>query len=347
MMNRLEVLSQVDREAWNAEVVRLKGGPFHTYEWSRFSSESNHTRPLFVKWHKDNDETAAMGLGQLERKAIAGYSIMTCFSMGSFPASTERECINESIDGLMDYCQKNGIWSLRMHSFGTPIGTEVLQQYGFKVERRWEFLVAMDGSEDDLWKRLHSKKRNLIRKGQKAGLRVNRAFEPKDLLQFRALAVETQRRKADEGISFPRPPGDRYYRLLKERLMDTGLGRLYMAFDGDRPVGGAFFAGFNGSAYYMLSSAIETGLRKAAPDLILWSAMTDYMREGFRLFNLGGLSEGELKNCPLEESGLYHFKQRFSAEAYPCFKGTFIFRPKELKVYSFLKSLKFRLSNIW
>jgi lipid II:glycine glycyltransferase (peptidoglycan interpeptide bridge formation enzyme) len=225
------------------------------------------------------------------------------------------------------------------------LGTEILQELGFQVEKRWEFLVHIEGSEDELWRRVHTKKRNLIRKGRKEKLGVKRAAEFQDVMQFRALAVETYNRKTQQGVSFPQPAEDTYYRLLKERLIDAGLGRLYMAYEGDQAIGGAFFVGFNATAYYMLSSATEEGLRKAAPDLILWTAMTDFLKEGFRLFNLGGLSERELEGRPLEESGLYHFKKRFGAEVHPCYKGRLILRPTQFKLYSLLKTVKSRLSR--
>jgi hypothetical protein len=339
-MNEIELLTRVEPGAWNAEVVRLKGGPFHTYEWSQFSCENNRTEPKYIKWGKGDGAVEAIGLGQIRRTEFAGHSLLTSFSMGSFPAVTNAECLKESLRALIRYCQGHRIDLLQMHSFGTPLGTELLEEFEFQVEKRWEFIVAMDSSEDDLWKRLHTKKRNLIRKGQKEGLQVNRVFGLQDVMEFRALTVETYNRKTEQHVSFPKPADETYYRLLKERLMDTGLGRLYMAYGDERAISGSFFVGFNRSAYYMLSSASEEGLRRAAPDLTLWKAMTDYRKEGFHLFNLGGLSERELNGLPLEGSGLYHFKKRFSADVLPCKKGFLILRRKQFRLYSFLKGVK-------
>jgi Acetyltransferase (GNAT) domain len=344
-MIHIEALPQVDPHAWNVEVQRLKGCPFHSYEWSLFSASANESASLYLRWLNEDGAVLAAGIGYEKNKNIAGLPFYKRLSLGSFPACDGPLPGSQMLDSLVSSSRERGFMSLAINSFGTPYGTEILHEFGFEVTKRWEFLMDMDGNEDDLWKKIHSKKRNLIRKGQKERLMVNRIFDLKKLMQFRSLALETYNRKKDQGISFPRPAEETHYRLLKERLLDTGLGRLYMAYDGDQAVSGAFFVGFNGTAYYMLSSANDQGLKKSAPDLILWTCMTDYQREGYKIFNLGGVSEHDLNGQILEKSGLYHFKKRFSADVHPCYKGTLVLRPKQFKLYSVLKEVRARLSR--
>lgn len=342
-MQGLQVLDRVAPAAWNAGVKKLNGCAFHTLEWGDFSAGWNGTRPLFFRWSRPGAEPYALGLGQLEQKKVAGLAVWTALFMGSLPAAVEGDGPVEAVKSLIEYSRMIGVGALEVHSFGTPRGTEFLKDHGFDIQRRWEFLVTLEGGEEELWKRIHSKKRNLIRKSEKEGLRVIRASESGDMQRFRDLARETYERKMRAGVSFPPPAPERYYALLKEKVIDTGLGRLYLAYDGDEAVGGAFFVGFNETAYYLLSSALEQGLRKAAPDLILWTAMVDYLREGCRIFNLGGLSERELEGGALEDSGLYHFKSRFSAEAAPCYRGTLTLRPARRKAYDLLRKTKSKL----
>jgi lipid II:glycine glycyltransferase (peptidoglycan interpeptide bridge formation enzyme) len=130
-----------------------------------------------------------------------------------------------------------------------------------------------------------------------------------------------------------------------DRLIDRGLGRLYIAYEGDKPIAGAFFAGFNRKTYYMLSAANGEGLQKAAPDLVLWTALTDYLHEGYKLFNFGGLSEGELNGSPLEESGLFHFKKRFSSQERLCYKGYLELRPRLHTLFQVLGKIRVLVSR--
>jgi hypothetical protein len=340
-MSLLEVLPQVDPAAWNAEVCRLNGCPFHTYEWSLFSASANNATPLYLRWLNEDSAVRAVAIGYEKKKSVAGVPFNKALSLGSFPAFDSFPSVAQLLGPLISYCEDHGFTSLDINSFGTPHGTEILYEFGFEISKRWEFLVTLGKTEEEVWKNIHSKKRNRIRKGQKEGIQVLRVSGIKDMMSLRALDVETYERKKRKGIEFPIPSAESHYILVKEKLIDTGLGRLYMAYDeDDQAISGAFFVGFNRIAYYTLSGAGEKGLKKAAPDLLLWTAMTDYLKEGFNLFNLGGISEKDLNGQPLEESGLYHFKIIFGAGAYPCFKGKLVLRPKQFKLYSLLRKTK-------
>jgi hypothetical protein len=335
----------VDPVAWNDDAKRLDGCAFHSYEWSIFASEKNPERPVYFRLEDESGKTQALAVGYQQSKKLGGRTFFKTLSFGSFPACREPGLQETAIRRIIDYCRKAGIMELSIHSFGTPFQTQVLSEMGFSTTRRWEFLLDLPETEEALWGRIHSKKRNLIRKGQKEGVRIVTALGLDQLIQMRNLAAETQKRKEEKGISFP-SPDEKYYQLMKQRLIDSGLGRLYLAFDGEEPIASAFFVGFNRKAYYMLSAADEEGLKKAAPDLILWTAMTDYLREGYKLFNLGGLSERELNGGSLEESGLFHFKKRFSSQECLCYTGLFRVRPFQHSLFQFMKAIRSRVNEV-
>lgn len=335
-----KISTNVDPVEWNKDIISLNGCCFHSYEWSVSSSERNNAKPLYLRWFDETGVLQCAGFGLISGRSLAGLISNKTLSLGSFPACRDTSFLKNTIQEIIKYCTKNSIAALKMNSFDTPFGTEILQKLGFSVSKRWEFLIDLNMSEDELWKKLHSKKRNLIRKGQKANLIIKRAQQLDELMNFRNLAIETWKRKTDSGIAFPSPGTEKYYQQLKDKIIDENLGRLYLACDGEEPVAGAFFAGYNKKVYYMLSSANEQGLKTAAPDLLLWTSMADYRKEGYKMFNLGGVSENELNGQPLEKSGLYHFKKRFSAHVHPCYKGTLVLRPTTHKIYNFLKRTK-------
>lgn len=339
-MAKFQADLDVNKDEWDKDIISIDGCCFHSYERSLSSSRINNAKPLYFKWFDDAGGLQCAGFGLISGKSIAGFLSNKTLSFGSFPACRDTDFLKYIIKEIMRYCTKNSIAVLKMHSFDTPFGTEILQELGFSVSKRWEFLINIEISENELWGKLHSKKRNLIRKGQKANLIIKRVQQLDELMHFRNLAVATWKRKIDSGIAFPSPGSEQYYQVLKDEIIDKNLGRLYLAYDGDEPIAGAFFSDYNKRVYYMLSSANEKGLKLSAPDLLLWTSMTDYRNEGYKVFNLGGLSEDELNGQPLEKSGLYHFKKRFSADVHPCYKGILVLKPTAYKIYSFLSKLK-------
>jgi hypothetical protein len=337
MMKRLAAETNVDPGAWNSIAVRLGGCCFHSYEWSLFSAGNNNAVPLYFRLHDPSGNAVSVGFGLLRHKRIAGLPFCKTLSFGSLPAADSADSLDGMIDEIIAYCRMKRMAALEINSFGTPLEADILRERGFSLKRRWEFVIDIGKNEEDLWQEVHSKKRNLIRKAVKAGVRVERKTDIGSMMRFRNLALETWNRKRSQGVAFPEPAPEAYYSLLKHKLADKGLGRLYLAVEGDDVTAGAFFACWGDWAYYMLSSSGDQGLKNAAPDLILWTAITDFQKEGYRTFNLGGVSEGELDGRPLEESGLYHFKIRFSAEVRPCYRARLILRPLCYRLSGFMQ----------
>jgi len=340
-MTHLEIIKDVNPTEWNDGVIRLNGCTFHTYEWSLFSSEVNQEKSIYFRLKNDGNITA-QSFALKTSRTLLKTELFKSLSFGSMPAAKNETSQRDIVEKLIQYAREDGITSISFHSFGTPYGSDILPELGFNVSKRWEFLLDLCDNEEDLWKKIHSKKRNLIKKGQKSGVVVKRCDDISEVLELRQLALATQKRKEDADIDFP-VADESYYISIKKKLIDIGIGRLYLAYEGQRAIAGAFFVGFHDSAYYVLSSADKEGLDKAAPDLILWTCMTDYQKEGYRIFNLGGVSEHDLHGTPLEESGLYHFKKRFSADEVPCYRSELTLRPANKKLWTGLRKAKARI----
>jgi len=340
--------STVDSGRWNQAVVRLIGCPFHSYEWSRFSSENNGRPALYFALRDSAGEIVAQSYGLAENKLFARLPRFRILSFGSLPAYKDPFALREMMRQVQVFGAQQGFMAVEWNSFGTPRACRLADIPRNSIgQRRWEFVVDLERSEENLWESLHGKKRNLIRKAVNSALRIETAQDISQILLYRSLAEETWRRKCNAGIPFPAPAGEDYFKRVKRMLIDKKIGRMVLAYDGPRPVAGALFVGFNQSAYYVISAANETGLKMSAPDLVLWKTMTAYLQEGYKTFNLGGLSEHELGNDPLEQSGLYHFKKRFCAEVHECYKSLSVIRPREQRVYGRLAPLKSKIRRFF
>lgn len=263
-MNHLEIIPKVNPSEWNDEVIRLNGCSFHTYDWSLFSGEVNRAKPVYFRLKNEGNQIISQSFGLRTSRKLLKADVFKSLSFGSLPASQDEISQRDMIERLIQYSKKESMTSISFHSFGTPYGTDILRESGFKVDKRWEFLLDLGDSEEDLWKKIHSKKRNLIKKGHKSGICVKRCSDISEVLELRQLALATQKRKESDDIPFP-VAAESYYRSIKEKLIDKGLGRLYLAHEGERAIAGAFFVGFHNSVYYVLSSADKEGLDKAAP----------------------------------------------------------------------------------
>ena len=342
----LEVLSKVDPSEWDNQVIKLYGNCFHCYKWIQYSSRVNNSTPLFFQLYDDSNTICAISFGLLSGRKIAGIPVFTSLSFGSFPASENNDTSQVMIQNIIDYSKHNKIVTLSFSSFGTPFGNDILNSLGFTTQKKWEFVLDIEKTADELWDELDSTKRRSIRRGRKNELVVSLAQNMDEVLQFRNLAVKTYDRKTEQGISYPKAPPETYYQTLKNKLIDEGIGKLYLAYDEGQVVAGVFIIGFNKQSYYMLSSSNDIGLKKSAPDLIIWNSIVDFIAEGYSMFNLGGLSETELDGLPLEQAGLYRFKQKYSAEVIAGCKGNLVLKPKTFQLFSFYRIVKNRFKQL-
>jgi lipid II:glycine glycyltransferase (peptidoglycan interpeptide bridge formation enzyme) len=339
-MKSLSISSQVEREKWNRLAAKNRGCPFHSHEWTIYSSTSNQEAPLYFKWKNKKNAVTGIAFGLSQIKRLGPIKIKKNLYFGSLPALEDENTLDTALADILKYCREENIMSLSFNSFGTPKKVEYFNNINCSMSRRWEFLIDMNIKEEELWKKLHGKKRNLIRKGIKANLVVKKTDALEDILAYQQFANETYLRKKKKGIPYPGPGSHEYYKLMKEMLIDKNIGALYLAYNERQPVAGAFFVSSFQQVYYTLSSANQDGLRTAAPDLLIWSAMIDFQKRGYKIFNLGGLSESELNQQPLEKSGLYHFKKRFSADVKTGFKCDIVFKPSMKKVLDLCSKVK-------
>lgn len=345
-MYQLTVSHSVEPEKWNHALKDLQGCPFHTYEWSRYSGENRGRPVVYFTLTDEGGNIAALAHGQVSSRLSGNRKNFRSLGFGSFPAFKDAESLNGIIQHVRNYASGDGFMSIDWTSFGTPDACKSCNVLSENGKKRWEFIVDLEGTEEDLRKRLHGKKRNLIKKAEKSGLRIERAQSRDQVLGYRDLALKTWQRKTEQGISFPMPPGENQFMLMKRHLIEPGIGRMYLAYDDTDAVAGAFFAGFADTAYYVLSAAGETGLKKSAPDLLIWTAMRDYQGDGVSRFNLGGVSEDEVPENELEKSGLYHFKIRFAAQVKPCFNSKSILKPKQYQFWRLFDAVKPKLRSV-
>ncbi len=325
---------------WDRQVIDLGGCGFHTVQWSIYSASYNRSRPLYFLILDHRGDAAAMAHGLVTERRPLGLRIHRALSLGSLPAARFQEDRERAICEIVYYARCHHFSSVAFQSFGTPFRSEILESGSFSLTKRWEFLVDLPPGAVELWKALDGKKRNMIRKAEKEGVEIRRGGGYSDLLKFRELAVCTRDRKRRQGIAFPDPGEERRFLLMQQQLLDPGFATLYLASAQGKVVAGAVLVHFHDMVYYILSAADEEGLRRAAPDLILWKAMQEAIEGGYRIFNLGGLSESELHGAQLEDAGLYRFKVRFSAEVHQSWRAECILQPRLHRAYLALRTMR-------
>ena len=161
-------------------------------------------------------------------------------------------------------------------------------------------------------KEIHTKNRNVIKKGEKNGLKFIADYEFKYLDDFVKLYDQTMDKlNADDFYYFD----DKYYQQFVKNV-PSFLGVVTLE---DKIISAALFMYDGCYAHYHLSGSDKAYLNYLPNNYMLYHAALELKRQGAELFHLGGGTTSD------ENDSLLSFKRKFSKDLYQFSIGKVIF----------------------
>jgi lipid II:glycine glycyltransferase (peptidoglycan interpeptide bridge formation enzyme) len=177
------------------------------------------------------------------------------------------------------------------------------------VPRAFRHGIAIDGDPDRVFAGFPSKTRTHIRQAERRGVTVRRAAEPGDLVDiFYRLHLRNRRR-----LGVPVQPR-RFFRMLWENLIKTGLGLVLIAEAAGQPVAAAVILAWNGTMVGKFIASDEQAWSLRPNNLLVWHAVQAASELGCRWFDFG--------RTDAANTGLRAYKQSWGAVEEPLVYGT-------------------------
>lgn len=159
--------------------------------------------------------------------------------------------------------------------------------------------LPREGNPDEtLMSAFHSKTRNMIRKAEKLGVRVE--VDPR-AMEFLVEVHEANMREIGG-----RPKSRRFFELLPRHFREGKDFRIYRATLSGEPVAALLLLFHNGTVEYFTPVVRKESRESQALSATIWTAMRDAAREGYGWWNWGGTW--------LTQDGVYRFKSRWGTE---------------------------------
>ena len=323
---------------WDDIVRGLGGTVFHSSLWASYSARvSPHSRPLFITLTSGSGRTLGAALGFVTQSPHWAMRPLTrIWSMDALPL-VDGVSLDEFARLLESEARRSGAVELRLDSFASPFGGE-LQNCGFDLTARFEFELALEPSEEDLWNGLEYKRRKNIKKAARMGVVVRDAAPEEGIPALRRLqASSSERITARGGPDIARrvqPGGDPV-----QVLLDAQAGKIVVAVVDGEIVSSGLFVCFNGQAYHLLSGHSGRALETQAPTLLLWETIRRLRAEGISRFNFGGTSADALRE-ESPEHGVYLYKLAFGGVRKGCFSGRKLLRPRAAAAAAALQRIR-------
>ncbi len=197
---------------------------------------------------------------------------------------------------------------------------EVFRRHGYEWEDHLDYHIDLTQSEEELWNRVQSRRRNEIRKAIREGVTVHTpgdggpAFDPYPPI------AEVYRR-----IRLPLP-GPEYFRKAEELLSPAGHWRPFGAFYNGRLIGTMLALCCRDTIYNWYAGSHQEFYDKNPNDLIPWEVMRWGKAHGYRVFDLGGAGK------PGVPYGVRDYKQKFGGEMVNFGRYSLVHRPALFRI---------------
>ena len=182
------------------------------------------------------------------------------------------------------------------------------------IEDRKTVAIDLSLEENDIWmQEIHTKNRNVIKKGEKSGLSFVVDNDYKYLSDFIRLYDATMDKLDAADFYYFK---QQYYEEFVRTLPNSFLG---VVLHEDKVVSAAIFMYEGGYGHYHLSGSDVSALKLSPNNFMLWHAALELKRRGVKVLHLGG------GTTSAEDDSLFCFKSRFSKHTYQFCLGKLIF----------------------
>lgn len=335
------ILETVDKKAWDQKLCSMGGTIFHSSAWAAYIEKTSETIiPQYIEVVSDERETLGLALGFHQaspRRYISRFTKRLWLDAIPFVKDHNKAILCEVLELLNKEALNRGYMELFIGSYASVDCSEEMKKLNFEVIKRFEFILDLDVSEDDLWRELAHKRRKNIRKARRLGIVLRDMSNDKGLTELRRLQGESiYRIREREGTIVGQHIHTQDDPL--KVLIESGHGRIMVAESDGEYVSASLFTCFNGIVYHTISGHDAKALETQAPTLLLWEMILKYRSEGVRKFNLSGC-KADAADEDSSEHGIYTYKKAFGADPLKCASGRKVFHKYRERAVSIAKTI--------
>lgn len=173
---------------------------------------------------------------------------------------------------------------------------------------KFNFLIDLTKSEEELLKAMHPKTRYNIKVAEKHGVKVEERTDDEALDIYLKLYFETTKRQGFTGHS------PSYHKKVWEVLKKDHMARLLIASYKDEPLTAWMLFNFKDTLYYPYGGSSKSHPEVMANNLIAWEAIKLGKKLGLKTFDMWGAARVRNPERSDPYFGFHNFKKGFGGE---------------------------------
>ena len=283
---------------WADFVARQSAAtPFHHPEWAKLVANCYGFRGFAIA-ASDTTGKIRAGLPVIEVRHLRGEPkwVSLPFTDYCAPLVPDPQQEADLVAALQQASQAAGV--RRVEIRGPLAGAAPLGATAYR------HVISLQDCPEQVYARFRRTARQQIRQAESNGVTVRQATRPEDLTEvFYRLHTRTRRR-----LGMPVQPR-RFFRMLWDSVISTGLGLVLIAEASARPVAAHVYLAWNGAMTAKFNASDESAWPLRPNQLLFWHSIKTACEQGCHSFDFGRTDAGN--------EGLRAFKRSWGAAEEP------------------------------
>jgi hypothetical protein len=296
-IREIQRINPIGHPGWNALIAaHPKHSFFHTAEWAKVLADTYGYAPVYFTAGEAGGIRSLLPLMEVDSWLTGRRGIGLPFTDDCEPLCPDAGTFQKLFQSAVEF-GKSRNWKYLEHRGGRELFGEVpasLLFYGHDLD--------LTAGEDELFSRLESSVRRAIRKAEKAGVTAEVLQSQEAVWIFYSLQCKTRKKH----VLPPQP--FKFFLNIHKRILSQNMGMVVVARHHGKPIAASVYVNLGDRAIYKYGASDETFQDLRGSNLVMWTAIKEYVRRGMKQLGMGRTSIGN--------EGLRKFKLGWGAGEY-------------------------------
>ncbi|MGD2087749.1 MAG: peptidoglycan bridge formation glycyltransferase FemA/FemB family protein [Candidatus Aminicenantes bacterium] len=323
-MREYRITNRIDRKQWSDFVLNHpRGNIFQTPEMSDLFTNTRNNEPVLFAVLDKNQQIRAVLLAVLQREYAAFLGSFTARAItwgGPLVVNNDPEILGFLLGQYDKFMGKKVIYSQFRNLWQQKEEKKVFDLNTYRYEEHLNILVNLEQSEEELWKKVNSKRRNEIRRAKKEGTTIREMVTNEDIREVYNILKDVYTR-----ARLPLHDCSLFFSAFKE-LRPKGLIKFFGAISQDKIIGTIVVLCYKDRIYNWYAGSFREYYNKYPNDLLPWEVFLWGKGNGYNIFDFGGAGK------PGRPYGVRDYKKKFGGEFVHFGRYEKIHKPALMKV---------------
>ena len=295
----------IDKEDWGEFVYHHPyGNIFQTPEMYRVYQNTKNYEPVFLAVVNNTGEILCTLLSVIQKEysgVLGNFTTRSIIHGGPLIKDDDPDVLGFLLKEYNKSIKKKAIYSQFRNFRDWGDSKKIFIKNGFEYEDHLNILIDLTKSEEQLWKEVHSKRRNEVRRATKEGAYFSIGDTKDSLKKCYGILQEVYSR-----AKLPIPDYIYFYNLYS--MGSNSKLRIFCAYYDNEIIGCMLALSYKDMIYDFYAGSMKDFYNKYPNDLIPWEVFKWGKENNYKVFDFGGAGKPDVPY------GVRDYKKKFGGE---------------------------------